>query len=198
MTDDELRAKLAARLAEMPEGITAAKRIHVVKSDVLENWWVGFGKDESCQIEGTQNHWRWLALIILGLVDAKDAPYTKDIELDPDPLLALLDRLADAEVRATAAEVFERELQEQRDALEERLLRAQRADQLVRTASVYKTRGVPADGLSVEFLEALSMLHAVLAGCEAVKVPERHGTGHTNCTHPGCIERRAALKEGQG
>jgi len=39
--------------------ITAAKRIHLDPSGLLEDWWVGYGKDESCQFEG-----RWLDMAI--------------------------------------------------------------------------------------------------------------------------------------
>lgn len=72
--------------------ISASKRIHVKESDFLSDWYVGFGKDESCQIEGTQNHWRWLALILLGLADRKDAPYSEDKE-PPDIIQELIDSL---------------------------------------------------------------------------------------------------------
>ena len=66
----------AARV--MPHYITAAKRVHIGKSDWMEDWWVGWGKDDSCQIEGTPNHWRWLAMLILGLGEPNEAPYSED------------------------------------------------------------------------------------------------------------------------
>ena len=72
-------------LGHMPERIRAAKRVHVEASDGLSDWWVGYGKDHSCQIEGTANHWNWLALIILGLADPADAPYDEDKPLPIDP-----------------------------------------------------------------------------------------------------------------
>ncbi|MBA9071865.1 hypothetical protein FHR71_005658 [Methylobacterium sp. RAS18] len=72
-------------LSEMPGRIRAAKRLNVVKSDWMSGWYVGHGKDESCQVEGTANHWNWLALIILGLADPKDAPYDEDKPLPVTP-----------------------------------------------------------------------------------------------------------------
>ena len=92
----------------MPPGITAAKRVHIQKSDHIDNWWVGFGKDEICQIEGTPNHWRWAAMLILGLADRKDAPYTED-KPTPEVVPALLEQLAQAAKReATAKGLLER------------------------------------------------------------------------------------------
>jgi hypothetical protein len=70
---------------DMPEGICVAKRIHVERSRHMDNWFVGFGKDESCQIEGTANHWYWLAYALLGLVDEKDSPYSEDKPLPFSP-----------------------------------------------------------------------------------------------------------------
>lgn len=86
----------------MPPGITAAKRVHIQKSDHIDNWWVGFGKDEICQIEGTPNHWRWAAMLILGLADRKDAPYTED-KPTPEVVPALLEQLAQAAKREATA-----------------------------------------------------------------------------------------------
>jgi len=40
--------------------LVAAKRAHLVPSDYIEDWWVGYGKDESCQFEGC-----WLDMAIL-------------------------------------------------------------------------------------------------------------------------------------
>ena len=96
MSEEELKAIEAAYLkamAEMPRNVAAAKRVHVSHSEWLEDWWVGWGKDDSCQIEGTQNHWRWLALILLGLADPKDRPYDEDKQT-PEIVPALI-----AEVR---------------------------------------------------------------------------------------------------
>ena len=70
---------------DMPEGICVAKRIHVERARHMDNWFVGFGKDESCQIEGTANHWYWLAYALLGLVDEKDSPYSEDKPLPFSP-----------------------------------------------------------------------------------------------------------------
>lgn len=70
---------------DMPEGICVAKRIHVERERHMDNWFVGFGKDESCQIEGTANHWYWLAYALLGLVDEKDSPYSEDKPLPFSP-----------------------------------------------------------------------------------------------------------------
>jgi hypothetical protein len=95
----ELERRYQAALA-MPESIRAAKRVHVQKSEWLDDWWVGYGKDDSCQIEGTPNHWRWLAMIILGLVDEKDSPYSED-KPTPEILPALI---AAARERDTLAE----------------------------------------------------------------------------------------------
>ncbi|MDV2987054.1 UNVERIFIED_CONTAM: hypothetical protein Q9R58_22350 [Methylobacteriaceae bacterium AG10] len=78
-------ARKVITLGEMPGRIRAAKRVRVKKSDWLAGWYVGHGKDESCQIEGTANHWNWLALIILGLADPNDAPYDEDKPLPVDP-----------------------------------------------------------------------------------------------------------------
>ena len=62
----------------MPDEISAAKRIHVVRLTPNDDWFVGYGKSQECQIEGTANHWHWLALIILGLVDQNQRPYSED------------------------------------------------------------------------------------------------------------------------
>lgn len=35
------------------EYISGAKRANIIKSDWISDWFVGFGKDESCQFEGT-------------------------------------------------------------------------------------------------------------------------------------------------
>lgn len=42
------------RIKEFPENhVTGAKRANISESDWLPDWFVGFGKDESCQFEGT-------------------------------------------------------------------------------------------------------------------------------------------------
>lgn len=35
------------------EYISGAKRTNIIESEWLNDWFVGFGKDESCQFEGT-------------------------------------------------------------------------------------------------------------------------------------------------
>ena len=98
----------AARV--MPHYITAAKRVHIGKSDWMEDWWVGWGKDDSCQIEGTPNHWRWLAMLILGLGEPNEAPYSED-KPTPEIVPQLL-----ATIKADRETI--RELTEQRDAFQ--------------------------------------------------------------------------------
>lgn len=104
MTDGELaRIRDAYEAARTMRDIYAAKRIHVENNGTPGwDWWVGYGKDDGCQIEGTANHWRWLAMLVLGLADPADSPYTED---KPTPevvpaLLAEVDRL-----RARVAEL---------------------------------------------------------------------------------------------
>lgn len=87
--------------SDMPESLCAAKRVNVIHCDDLGDWFVGHGKNEDCQIEGTAAHWHWLAYVILGLVDAADCPYSeqkplpfhKDILADIPALLAEVERL---------------------------------------------------------------------------------------------------------
>lgn len=83
--------------ADMRGGITAAKRVHVVgpHSDDWD-WWVGHGKDESCQIEGTPCHWFWLAYLLIGLADHKDRPYSEDkpLPFSKDRAVACVNALA--------------------------------------------------------------------------------------------------------
>jgi hypothetical protein len=83
--------------ADMGGGITAAKRVHVVgpHSDDWD-WWVGHGKDESCQIEGTPCHWFWLAYLLIGLADHKDRPYSEDkpLPFSKDRVVACVNALA--------------------------------------------------------------------------------------------------------
>jgi hypothetical protein len=95
----DLEAGFGLAAAVMPEYIRAAKRVHVSKSEWLPDWWVGYGKDDGCQIEGTQNHWRWLAHLLLGLVADRDAPYSEDKPLD-DPVARLF-----ATIDAQATEI---------------------------------------------------------------------------------------------
>lgn len=104
---DALRGPWLPTDSDMPEYLSAAKRVNLRKSAWLSSWWVGHGKDESCQIEGPPNHWFWLAYILLGLVDQKDAPYSDDAPLPFSPayLRAALAELTTS--RARDAEVAE-------------------------------------------------------------------------------------------
>ena len=70
---------------DMPNAIAATKRIHVERSDAMDSWWFGYGKDQGCCIEGTPCHWYWLAYILLGLAKESDAPYTEDAPLPYSP-----------------------------------------------------------------------------------------------------------------
>lgn len=70
---------------DMAGGFSAAKRVHVRKSAFLDDWWVGYGKNEACQIEGTPNHWFWLAYLMLGIVEESDSPYSGDKPLPFSP-----------------------------------------------------------------------------------------------------------------
>jgi len=88
---EAIRERYIKAKEQMPEHINAAKRVHLQRTD-YDWWWTGYGKDESCQIEGTANHWRWLAMIILGLVDPIEHPYSEDKET-PEVVLNLLDEL---------------------------------------------------------------------------------------------------------
>lgn len=48
-----------------PKEVFGAKRVNVVESEWMPGWWVGYGKDESCQSEGEWAHWAILAAKIL-------------------------------------------------------------------------------------------------------------------------------------
>ena len=72
-------------VADIPEQLMAAKRIHVGRCDAFDDWFVGWGKSEDCHIEGTANHWFWLAYLILGLVKESDRPYNEDKPLPFSP-----------------------------------------------------------------------------------------------------------------
>lgn len=88
----------AYEAAKLMRSISAAKRLHVVLSDSLEDWWWGYGKDESCVIEGTANHWRWLAMLILGLANGRDVPYDED-KPTPEVVPTLIAALRQAQAR---------------------------------------------------------------------------------------------------
>ena len=80
MTPDRLLdIEAAYNAAKTMRDVTAAKRVHVSNhGDCCHDWWVAYGKDESCFPEGTANHWRWFAMILLGLASRADAPYSDD------------------------------------------------------------------------------------------------------------------------
>ena len=103
MTDAEL-AKIRAdyEAARTMREVSAAKRINF--EDYGEGlhgdrWFVAKGKSTDCFGEGTANHWRWAAMILLGLASPDDAPHAED---KPTPeivpmLIAEVERLrADA------------------------------------------------------------------------------------------------------
>jgi len=92
------RWNAAKNRAAKDTNIRASKRVNIGGAEAfIDNWIVGWGKDDGCQIEGTPNHWRWLAMILLGLADANDAPYTED-KPTPEIIPALV-----AEVEALRA-----------------------------------------------------------------------------------------------
>ena len=79
VTDEELAtilARVQSRRERFPTQLRGSKRTNLATSEWLDNWWVGYGKDESCSLEGTPVHMRWLALAILGLVE--NGPYSSD------------------------------------------------------------------------------------------------------------------------
>lgn len=45
--------------------VKGGKRVNVRESGTLPDWFVGYGKDRSCQIEGPWHHWVTLAMMIL-------------------------------------------------------------------------------------------------------------------------------------
>jgi hypothetical protein len=48
-----------------PRYLSGGKRTHIAASEWIDDWWVGFGKDESCQFEGPWHHMANLAARIL-------------------------------------------------------------------------------------------------------------------------------------
>ena len=63
------------------------KRANIGHSEWLDDWWVGWGKDESCQFEGPWLHMAILAAKILRHPNtAKVAPnlHQPDIKLTPE------------------------------------------------------------------------------------------------------------------
>lgn len=45
--------------------LSGGKRTNIRPSEWLDDWWVGYGKDESCQFEGPWEHMAVLAARIL-------------------------------------------------------------------------------------------------------------------------------------
>lgn len=65
-------------------GLRGGKRANIRHSDALDNWWVGYGKERSCQFEGPWEHLAILAAKILRHPNTqKAAPnlYQPDIQL---------------------------------------------------------------------------------------------------------------------
>lgn len=63
------------------------KRANIEPSDWMGDWWVGYGKEESCQFEGPWLHMAVLAAKILRHPNTKqEAPnlYREDLELTPE------------------------------------------------------------------------------------------------------------------
>lgn len=51
---EKRKAKARPVITAWPsDGESGAKRAHIAKSGWMGDWFVGFGKDESCQFEGT-------------------------------------------------------------------------------------------------------------------------------------------------
>jgi hypothetical protein len=51
--------------AVKPVHLRGGKRTNIGPSEWLDDWWVGWGKDESCQFEGPWEHMAILAAKIL-------------------------------------------------------------------------------------------------------------------------------------
>ena len=104
MTTEEL-AKIRAdyeAAREMRE-FSAAKRINFEdygEGLTADRWFVVKGKDTSCFGEGTPNHWRWAAMILLGLASPDDAPHAEE-KPTPEIVPMLLDEIE--RLRADAA-----------------------------------------------------------------------------------------------
>lgn len=107
MTTEEL-AKIRAdyeAAREMRE-FSAAKRINFEdygEGLTADRWFVVKGKDTSCFGEGTPNHWRWAAMILLGLASPDDAPHAEE-KPTPEIVPMLLDEIE--RLRADAARRF--------------------------------------------------------------------------------------------
>jgi hypothetical protein len=57
------------------------KRANIRHSDWLDDWWVGYGKDESCQFEGPWGHMAILAAKILRHPNTKAVAPNLHVEL---------------------------------------------------------------------------------------------------------------------
>lgn len=56
---------------EWPDEISGGKRANLMKSDLTDDWWVGIGKDESCQFEGPWEHMVELARQVLAVEEQR-------------------------------------------------------------------------------------------------------------------------------
>ena len=48
-----------------PDYLNGGKRANLERSDWIDDWWVGYGKDDGCQFEGPWSHMAILAAKIL-------------------------------------------------------------------------------------------------------------------------------------
>lgn len=82
-----------------PMPLRAAKRVNLTHYDDLGDWFGGHGKDKTCFIEGTADHWFWLAYTLIGLVKPKDCPYTeaKPLPFHKDRVVSCVNALAGIE-----------------------------------------------------------------------------------------------------
>lgn len=67
--------------------LSGGKRTNLMPSEWLDDWWVGYGKDESCHFEGPWEHIAILAAKVLRHPNtAMVAPnlYQPDIPLTPE------------------------------------------------------------------------------------------------------------------
>lgn len=70
-----------------PVALRGGKRTNIEASEWMSDWWVGYGKDESCQFEGPWEHMAILAAKILRHPNTqKVAPnlYMPDVPLTPE------------------------------------------------------------------------------------------------------------------
>lgn len=79
MSDDSLTEKGLQRVS-----LTGGKRTNIGHSEWIDDWWIGWGKDESCQFEGPWKHMAILAAKILRHPNTQIAApnlYLPDLEL---------------------------------------------------------------------------------------------------------------------